>query len=200
MLYLGGDKGWVRKELIATAEGDPVPPPGARGQGRGAARSERAAAQEQRHHRRRAPLDRRARQAGVRHQGRLRGEADQRLPRESAEGHGAAVILQSAGLQEVRIAGREGRRSFRLPFLPSCQSRLPAMSHLLILGGTPDDRRRAARRARSRHTHRSDARRGNAAVRARRRDLDCRRLRASSSSTRSSARFPTRRPAARGSC
>jgi len=24
MLYLGGDKGWVRKELIATAEGDPV--------------------------------------------------------------------------------------------------------------------------------------------------------------------------------
>ena len=27
----------VRKELIATAEGDPVPPPGARGQGRGAA-------------------------------------------------------------------------------------------------------------------------------------------------------------------
>jgi len=37
MLYLGGDKGWVRKELIATAEGDPVPPPGARGQGRGRA-------------------------------------------------------------------------------------------------------------------------------------------------------------------
>jgi creatinine amidohydrolase/Fe(II)-dependent formamide hydrolase-like protein len=35
MLYLGGDKGWVRKELIATAEGDPVPPPGSRGQGRG---------------------------------------------------------------------------------------------------------------------------------------------------------------------
>ena len=37
MLYLGGDKGWVRKELIPTAEGDPVAPPGARGQGRGAA-------------------------------------------------------------------------------------------------------------------------------------------------------------------
>ena len=37
MMYLGGDKGWVRKDLIATAEGDPVPPPGARGQGRGAA-------------------------------------------------------------------------------------------------------------------------------------------------------------------
>ncbi len=37
MLYLGGDKGWVRKELIATAEGDPVPPPGARGRGRGQA-------------------------------------------------------------------------------------------------------------------------------------------------------------------
>ncbi len=35
MMYLGGDKGWVRKDLIATAEGDPVPPPGARGQGRG---------------------------------------------------------------------------------------------------------------------------------------------------------------------
>jgi creatinine amidohydrolase len=35
MLYLGGDKGWVRKELIATAEGDPPPPPGARGRGRG---------------------------------------------------------------------------------------------------------------------------------------------------------------------
>jgi creatinine amidohydrolase/Fe(II)-dependent formamide hydrolase-like protein len=34
MLYLGGDKGWVRKELIATAEGDPAPPPGARGRGR----------------------------------------------------------------------------------------------------------------------------------------------------------------------
>ena len=33
MLYLGGDKGWVRKELIPTADGDPVPPPGERGQG-----------------------------------------------------------------------------------------------------------------------------------------------------------------------
>ena len=28
MLYLGGDKGWVRKELIATAVGDPIPKPG----------------------------------------------------------------------------------------------------------------------------------------------------------------------------
>lgn len=28
MLYLGGDKGWVRKELIATAVGDPVRKPG----------------------------------------------------------------------------------------------------------------------------------------------------------------------------
>ena len=28
MLYLGGDKGWVRKELIATALGDPVEKPG----------------------------------------------------------------------------------------------------------------------------------------------------------------------------
>jgi creatinine amidohydrolase/Fe(II)-dependent formamide hydrolase-like protein len=34
MLYLGGDKGWVRKELIPTAEGDPMPPPGERGRGR----------------------------------------------------------------------------------------------------------------------------------------------------------------------
>jgi creatinine amidohydrolase len=33
MLYLGGDKGWVRKALIPTAEGDPVPPPGQRGRG-----------------------------------------------------------------------------------------------------------------------------------------------------------------------
>jgi creatinine amidohydrolase len=37
MLYLGGDKGWVRKELIPTAEGDPIPPPDQRGRGRGAA-------------------------------------------------------------------------------------------------------------------------------------------------------------------
>jgi creatinine amidohydrolase/Fe(II)-dependent formamide hydrolase-like protein len=39
MLYLGGDKGWVRKDLVATALGDPLPPPGAtRGRGgRGAA-------------------------------------------------------------------------------------------------------------------------------------------------------------------
>jgi len=37
MLFLGGDKGWVRNELIATAEGDPPPPPGARGQDRGQA-------------------------------------------------------------------------------------------------------------------------------------------------------------------
>src|SRR6266581_2944781 len=35
MLYLGGDKGWVRKDLIPAAEGDPLPPPGQRGQGRG---------------------------------------------------------------------------------------------------------------------------------------------------------------------
>ncbi|HWZ31419.1 MAG TPA: creatininase family protein [Bryobacteraceae bacterium] len=32
MLYLGGDKGWVRKDLVATALGDPV---GGRGGGRG---------------------------------------------------------------------------------------------------------------------------------------------------------------------
>ena len=28
MLYLGGDKGWTRKELLATAVGDPLPKPG----------------------------------------------------------------------------------------------------------------------------------------------------------------------------
>jgi hypothetical protein len=33
MLYLGGEK-WTRKELIPTAEGDPMPPPGERGQAR----------------------------------------------------------------------------------------------------------------------------------------------------------------------
>jgi creatinine amidohydrolase/Fe(II)-dependent formamide hydrolase-like protein len=33
MMYLGGDKGWVRPELIKTALGDPVPPPGQRGPG-----------------------------------------------------------------------------------------------------------------------------------------------------------------------
>ena len=37
MLYLGGDKGWVRKNLIATAVGDPAPEPGQRGRGRGQA-------------------------------------------------------------------------------------------------------------------------------------------------------------------
>jgi creatinine amidohydrolase len=35
MLFLGGDKGWVRKALISTAEGDPVPPPGQRRAGSG---------------------------------------------------------------------------------------------------------------------------------------------------------------------
>jgi creatinine amidohydrolase len=35
MLYLGGDKGWVRKELVKTAVGDPAPEPGQRGRGRG---------------------------------------------------------------------------------------------------------------------------------------------------------------------
>jgi len=35
MWYLGGDKGWVRKDLIPTALGDPMPPPGQRGRGRG---------------------------------------------------------------------------------------------------------------------------------------------------------------------
>lgn len=40
MLYLGGDKGWVRKDLVATAVGDPV---GARGGGRGRGRGQQAA-------------------------------------------------------------------------------------------------------------------------------------------------------------
>jgi creatinine amidohydrolase/Fe(II)-dependent formamide hydrolase-like protein len=34
MLYLGGDKGWVRKELIPTAVGNPVPRAGEGGRGR----------------------------------------------------------------------------------------------------------------------------------------------------------------------
>ena len=34
MMYLGLDKGWVRKELVASALGDPMLPPGA-GRGRG---------------------------------------------------------------------------------------------------------------------------------------------------------------------
>ena len=37
MIYLGGDKGWVRKELLKTAVGDPVRAPGERGRGRGQA-------------------------------------------------------------------------------------------------------------------------------------------------------------------
>ena len=36
MLYLGGDKGWVRKELIPTAVGNPVSRTGEGGRGRGA--------------------------------------------------------------------------------------------------------------------------------------------------------------------
>src|ERR1044071_7413755 len=40
MLYLGGDKGWVRKELVATAIGDPVRE---RGAGRGAGKEAGAA-------------------------------------------------------------------------------------------------------------------------------------------------------------
>ena len=35
MLYLGGDKGWVRKDLVKTAVGDPVPQRGEGGPGRG---------------------------------------------------------------------------------------------------------------------------------------------------------------------
>src|SRR5262249_18190768 len=40
MPYLGGDNGWVRKELVPAAEGDPVPPPGAGGQGRGSGQAD----------------------------------------------------------------------------------------------------------------------------------------------------------------
>jgi creatinine amidohydrolase/Fe(II)-dependent formamide hydrolase-like protein len=36
MMYLGGTKGYVRKELVKDALGDPVPEPGQRGRGRGA--------------------------------------------------------------------------------------------------------------------------------------------------------------------
>src|SRR5262249_31759498 len=35
MIYLGGEKGWVRKELIPTAEGDPVPDRGRGARGAG---------------------------------------------------------------------------------------------------------------------------------------------------------------------
>jgi creatinine amidohydrolase/Fe(II)-dependent formamide hydrolase-like protein len=43
MLYLGGDKGWVRKDLIPTAEGDPVAERGQGGQGRQGGRGGRGA-------------------------------------------------------------------------------------------------------------------------------------------------------------
>ena len=43
MMYLGGDKGWVRKELIPTAEGDPVAERGQGGQGRQGGRGGRGA-------------------------------------------------------------------------------------------------------------------------------------------------------------
>jgi creatinine amidohydrolase/Fe(II)-dependent formamide hydrolase-like protein len=97
MLYLGAAK--TGPPNRPTAEGDPVPAGSARPGPRRRRRSQRAAAQEQRHQRRRAPLVEGARQAGVRHQGELRGEADHRVPRESAQGHRAAVILQ---LQDCR--------------------------------------------------------------------------------------------------
>ncbi len=90
MLYLGGDKDWVRKELIPTAEGDPVPAPGEGGRGRGHG-SQRAAPEEQRHHRRCPPLDRGAGQNGFRYQDRLRGQTDSGLPREPGEEHGAVT-------------------------------------------------------------------------------------------------------------
>ena len=107
MLYLGGDKGWVRKELIPTAEGDPVPPP-ARADRTRRCRSQRAAAEEQRHLGRRAPFDRRARQAGIRHQGQLRGEADHRLPRQISPRTRRSSNPAIAGLRKVKFAEREG--------------------------------------------------------------------------------------------
>ena len=96
MLYLGGDKGWVRKELIPTAEGDPVPPPGA------------ARPRTRRTIRTRPPRknngitgDARrstvgARQAGVRHQGRLRREADSKV--HPANAKGVAAIDRPYGI------------------------------------------------------------------------------------------------------
>ena len=50
MLYLGGDKGWVRKELVKDALGDPV---AAAGTEAGSVE----AARQQRHQRRRPALD-----------------------------------------------------------------------------------------------------------------------------------------------
>ena len=149
MLYLGGDKGWVRKELIAD---------GGRRSGAAArrarpgprhARSERAAAQEQRHQRRRAPLDRRARQAGVRHQGRLRGEADHRLPRRASRR--AASSIGNAGWQEVGA----GRDVLRLPFLQSCDAR----PRRRISSSSAARRRSPSRRSHARSaTHASSSR------------------------------------------
>ena len=88
MLYLGGDKGWVRKELIPTAEGDPVPPPGrAAAAGAGAIRTRRRARTTA------SPATRASRprrwKDGVRHQDRLRGEADPGVPGEPDEEHGS---------------------------------------------------------------------------------------------------------------
>ena len=179
MLYLGGDKGWVRKELIPTAEGDPVPPPGARGQGRGTPRSERAAAQEQRHLRRRAPLDRRARQAGVRHQGRLRGEADQRLPREPAEER-RSNSSRSAGSQDSDC---RKERSSRPPFLPHPQFCVHALSLVAVRATIVDAPRAVPATCRR-------ARRAHAALRSRR-DAPRPPSSALPSSTTSSARFLT---------
>ena len=69
MLYLGGDKGWVRNELVATAVGDPA------GRG-GRKRRFQHPASEQWHNGRCAAVDAGARQAPVRHESGLRGEPD----------------------------------------------------------------------------------------------------------------------------
>ena len=109
MLYLGGDKGWVRKELHQ--DRGRRPGPAARG---AAARTAdpNAPRAEQRHHRRRPPVNGRARQEGVRHEGRVRREADPAVPRADSalevSGLGARVnraILR--GEFFVRFKGRE---------------------------------------------------------------------------------------------
>ena len=68
MLYLGGDV-WVRKELIKTALGDPVPEPG-KPRDPNAPRVNNGITGDARR------VERGAGQAGVRHEGRLRRQAD----------------------------------------------------------------------------------------------------------------------------
>ena len=153
MLYLGGDKGWVRKELIPTAEGDPVPPPGERGRGRGRAdpnappRKNNGISGDAR--RSTVALGKQAFDIKVDYA----VKQIHRLPRQPAEEHDTATVQSAiAGLQEVGIAGRKGASPSRLPFLQLLQSCNPV--HLLIVGGTRD-RRIAARAHSAAHTGRA---------------------------------------------